>query len=121
MQEAGISVLVVVRDEAKFLLLSHPPRTCSAHMAANDELGVCCRAREWGHSESEITNTKEGDFLARKKRSGALLTYERARGALTYGITAAAGRLSLLLLKGGRGDDAAASLYVPALYGLFCV
>ena len=67
MQEGAISILFVVRDEAKFLLLSHPPRTWPAHMAANDELGVCCRAREWGHSESEITNTKEGDFLARKK------------------------------------------------------
>ena len=52
-------------------------------MAANDELCVCCRAREWGHSESEITNTKEGDFLAGKK-SGALLTYERARRARTH-------------------------------------
>ena len=67
MQEGAISILVVVRDGAKFLLLSNPPRTWPAHMAANDELGVCCRAREWGHSESEITNTKEGDFLARKK------------------------------------------------------
>ena len=41
-------------------------------MAANDELCVCCRAREWGHSESEITNTKEGDFLARKKKWSSL-------------------------------------------------
>ena len=66
-QEGAISILVVIRDEAKFLLLSHPPRSWPAHMAANDELCVCCRAREWGHSESEITNTKEGDFFGQKK------------------------------------------------------
>ena len=70
-------------------------------MAANDELCVCCRAREWGHSESEITNTKEGDFWPEKKKWSSLSIRAGWTRTHIWCNGRRVGRLSLLLLKGG--------------------